>query len=223
MTFPATKSSEVSDSSKNGRKSTSADHRQGKNVDRFGTFDEVEGGSSPQMSKDYNRTLQKTVIPASPELYRAKVKQSELILFTTQLSVMLDSGVVLSDALDAIAEQAEHGTFKMIIMNVAEKVKSGDNFSKALAGYSKVFNTMFISMVKASEASGRMAEMLNVLTGYLNFESETRKRIKGALTYPFIMALMAVAATGTLMFFVLPRFMGIYESRGAALPNSRKY
>jgi len=158
-------------------------------------------------------------VQAGSDLYRAKVKQSELILFTTQLSVMLDSGVVLSDALDAIAEQAEHGIFKMIIINVAERVKSGDNFSKALAGYSKVFNTMFISMVKASEASGRMAEMLNVLSGYLSFESETRKRIKGALTYPFIMALMAVAATGTLMFFVLPRFMGIYESRGAALPK----
>ena len=98
---------------------------------------------------------------------------------------MLDSGVVLSDALDAIAEQAEYGTFKMIIMDVAETVKSGENFSKALAGYPKVFNTMFISMVKASEASGRMAEMLSVLSGYLNFESETRKRIKGALTYPF--------------------------------------
>jgi type IV pilus assembly protein PilC len=61
--------------------------------------------------------------------------------------------------------------------------------------------------------------MLSVLSGYLDFESETRKRIKGALTYPFIMALMAVAATGTLMFFVLPRFMGIYEARGAALPK----
>ena len=219
MTFPATKSSEVSDSSRNGRNSTSTDRRQEKNVDRFGTFDEAERSSGSQMSKDYNRALQQSANPARSDLYRAKVKQSELILFTTQLSVMLDSGVVLSDALDAIAVQAEHGTFQMIIMDVAEKVKSGENFSKALAGYSKVFNTMFISMVKASEASGRMAEMLNVLSGYLSFESETRKRIKGALTYPFIMALMAVAATGTLMFFVLPRFMGIYESRGAELPK----
>jgi type IV pilus assembly protein PilC len=219
MTFPATKSSEVSDSLKNGRKSTSADRKQGKNADRFGTFDEVEGGAGSQMQKDHNRILQQSATRSSSDLYRAKVKQSELILFTTQLSVMLDSGVVLSDALDAIEEQAEYGTFKMIIMDVAEKVKSGDNFSKSLAGYSKVFNTMFVSMVKASEASGRMAEMLNVLSGYLSFESETRKRIKGALTYPFIMALMAVAATGTLMFFVLPRFMGIYESRGAALPK----
>jgi type IV pilus assembly protein PilC len=155
----------------------------------------------------------------STQLSRAKVKSADLILFATQLSVMLDSGVVLSDALDAIAEQSENGIFKMIIIEIAKRVKGGECFSRALSGYPKVFNNMFISMVKASEASGRMAEMLDVLSGYLGFESETKKRIKGALTYPFIMALMAVAATGTLMFFVLPRFMGIYESKGAALPK----
>ena len=153
------------------------------------------------------------------KLYRAKVNSAELILFTTQLSVMLDSGVVLSDALDAIAEQAENGAFKNIILDIAERVKGGESFSKTLNEYPRVFDSMFISMVKASEASGKMAEMLNVLSGYLSFESETRKRIKGALTYPFIMALMAVAATGTLMFFVLPRFMGIYEAKGASLPK----
>jgi len=156
---------------------------------------------------------------ASDRLYRAKIKHAELILFTTELSVMLDSGVVLSDALDAIAEQAEPGAFRMIIMDVAERVKGGENFSQALMSYPRGFDSMFISMVRASEASGRMAEMLGVLSGYLSFEAETRKRIKGALTYPFIMALMAVAATGTLMFFVLPRFMRIYEARGAALPK----
>ncbi len=162
---------------------------------------------SRQVNQSYNR------------LYNANVKSPELIMFTTELSVMLDSGVVLSDALDTIAEQIQNEKFKMIVMDVAEAVKSGENFSKALSAYHKVFNPMFISMVRASEASGRMAEMLSLLSGYLDFECETRKRIKGALTYPFIMALMAVAATGTLMFFVLPRFMRIYESREAALPK----
>jgi type IV pilus assembly protein PilC len=158
--------------------------------------------------------------PRLPQQIRyAKVRHSELILFTTQLSVMLGSGVVLSDALDAIAEQAEHGAFRLIISDVSEKVKRGEFFSKALSDYPRVFNSMFISMVRASEASGRMAEMLSVLSGYLTFEMETRKQIKGALTYPFIMAMMAVAATGTLMFFVLPRFMKIYQAKGAALPK----
>ena len=169
--------------------------------------------------KDFLAGGLRETAPANQYLHLIRVKQSELILFTTQLSVMLDSGVVLSDALDAISNQAEHGAFRMIVISVAKKVEGGDNFSTALAEYPKVFNSMFISMVKASEASGKMAEMLRVLSGYLEFESETRKRIKGALTYPFIMALMAVAATGTLMFFVLPRFARIYEAKGAELPK----
>jgi type IV pilus assembly protein PilC len=155
----------------------------------------------------------------SERLYKARVTSTDLILFTTQLSVMLDSGVVLSDALDAIAEQAADLRFKVILLDIAERVKGGDTFSRALACYPYIFNNMFISMVKASEASGRMVEMLTVLTGYLTFEADTRKKIKGALTYPIVMVLMAIAATGTLMFFVLPRFMRIYESRGADLPR----
>jgi len=176
------------------------------------TFDETVPQTRDQAGE------RRTVEPFK-RLQAAKVKQAELILFTTQLAVMLDSGVALSDAIDAISEQTEPGTFKMVIMDVAETIKSGENFSSALTAYPKVFNSMFISMVKASEASGRMVEMLRVISGYLNFEADTRKRIKGALTYPFIMALMAVASTGTLMFFVLPRFMKIYEARGAALPK----
>jgi type IV pilus assembly protein PilC len=222
MTVSATKTSEQPGSTKQSEESQPAGSGQGQGRESSGTFKDIEAGSSSQMQKEYSRVWPQGAIPASPELYRAKVKQTELILFTTQLSVMLDSGVVLSDALDAIAESAslrKQGIFKMIIVDVAKKVKSGENFSKVLAGYPRIFSVMFISMVKASEESGKMAEMLNVLSGYLNFESETRKRIKGALTYPFIMALMAVAATGTLMFFVLPRFMGIYEARGAALPK----
>ncbi|MEN6336997.1 MAG: type II secretion system F family protein [Phycisphaerales bacterium] len=156
----------------------------------------------------------------NPErLHRVRVKSGDLILFTTQLSVMLDSGVILSDALDAIAAQSADPRFKAVILDLSERVKGGDMFSKVLACYPNIFSTMFISMVKASEASGRMVEMLTVLTGYLNFETDTRKQIRGALTYPLVMVLMAIAATGTLMFFVLPRFMRIYASRGAELPK----
>jgi type IV pilus assembly protein PilC len=219
MTVSTTKTTEEPCSAQKSREISPAGNKQEQGIEGSGAFRDLETSLNPQMQRDYGGALSETKVPVRQQLYRAKVKQADLILFTTQLSVMLDSGVVLSDALDAIAAQAEHGTFKMIIMEVSETVKSGENFSKALRVYPKVFNSMFISMVKASEASGRMAEMLSVLSGYLNFESETRKRIKGALTYPFIMALMAVAATGTLMFFVLPRFMRIYESKGAALPK----
>jgi type IV pilus assembly protein PilC len=165
------------------------------------------------------RLRTRRALPWSDRLYRTHVKAGDLILFTTQLAVMLDSGVVLSDALDAIAEQAGDLRFQAILVDISRRVKSGDTFSKALSYYPHTFNTMFISMVRASEASGKMVEMLTVLTGYLTFESDTRKQIKSALTYPFIMVLMAIAATGTLMFFVLPRFMRIYAARGASLPK----
>ena len=163
--------------------------------------------------------LTQSNFPVNASLFAKKIKCVDLILLTTQLSVMLESGVVLSDAIDTIAEQMEKGTFKSVLQDVSEVVKAGEPFSIALSAYPKVFDPMFVSMVKASEASGKMTEMLNVLSGYLQFEFETRKKIKGALTYPFIMAIMAVAASGSLMFFVLPRFMRIYEARGATLPK----
>jgi len=215
MTLLAANTAEKPDFAK--EKSTSTNNTQAEGKDSSGAL--KKNSDIGQGSQTQKQHLEAWAQTPPQRLYSANVKQAELILFTTQLAVMLDSGVVLSDALDAIAEQAEDGTLKMIIMDVAETVKGGENFSKALTSYPKVFNSMFISMVKASEASGKMVEMLRVLSGYLNFESETRKRIKGALTYPFIMALMAVASTGTLMFFVLPRFTKIYEARGAALPK----
>lgn len=147
------------------------------------------------------------------------VKAADLILFTTQLSVMLDSGVVLSDAIEAIAVQMRPCVFRGVIEDIAGRLKNGESFSSALSAYPGIFNAMFISMVRASEASGRMAPMLEVLSGYLNFDADTRKQIKNAMIYPIAMLLMAVAATGSLMFFVLPRFMRIYESRGSALPG----
>lgn len=216
MTRLSTNTTDATDASRKGEQhetqaTSAAGQRQGTT-----DVDATVTGSDAAARKDH---LKGHTQGAAQRLHTARVKQPELILFTTQLAVMLDSGVVLSDALDAIAKQAEFGAFKMVITDVCDRVKGGDNFSKALAEYPRVFSPMFISMVRASEASGRTVEMLRVLSGYLTFETETRKRIKGALTYPFVMALMAVAATGTLMFFVLPRFMKIYESRGAALPK----
>ncbi|MHC4114580.1 MAG: type II secretion system F family protein [Planctomycetota bacterium] len=158
------------------------------------------------------------------KFYSVRVTRSELILFTTQLSVMLDSGVVLSDALDSIADSRQlsnkgPSALSEVIKGISTMVKDGDNLSKALVAYPKVFNSMFVSMVKASEASGKMAEMLSLLSRYLNFEFEIRKRVKGALIYPCIMLILAIFAMVTMLVFVLPRFTKIYESRGVALPK----
>lgn len=148
-----------------------------------------------------------------------KVNIDELISFAAQLSVMLDSGVVLSEALEAISDQCNPGVFKQVLLDVTNRIENGDSFSGTLAKYPKVFGTMFISMVCASEASGKMSEMLGVLSTYLTADAETCKRVKGAMIYPLVMLLMSIAATGSLMFFVLPRFAAIYDDKGADLPG----
>lgn len=149
----------------------------------------------------------------------SNVKQSELVFFTSQLSVMLSSGVVLSEAVELIASQAEPGVFQDVLFDVSEKLQAGESFSIALSAYPKVFNPMFIGSVQASEAAGKMPEMLEVLQKYLEGELETKKQIKGAMAYPIVMMVMAVLATTALLFFILPKFIGIYESRGQALPK----
>ena len=151
-----------------------------------------------------------------------KVNDTELIFFANQLSVMIESGVVLSDALDAISAQSKPGPLKLVISDLAEQIKSGKSLSEAMSVYPRVFDSMFISMVKASELSGKMSEMLEVVSKYLGSELETKKQIRGAMVYPLVMLLMAVAATGSLMFFVLPRFTKIYENRGTELPALTK-
>ena len=182
------------------------------------TLEKPVAGRKTQKGVLYGRSAD-SLADLQPATSTARVKQAELVLFTTQLSVMLDSGVVLSDAIEAIGLQMRPGTFQNVIEDIAGQIKNGENFSSSLMGYPKIFNTMFVSMVRASEASGKMAEMLEVLSGYLNAEAETRKQVKSAMIYPLVMLLMAVAATGSLMFFVLPRFTRIYQARGAALPK----
>lgn len=148
-----------------------------------------------------------------------KVKSIELITFTNQLSVMLESGVVLSDALEAIAEQIAPGPFKTVMDDIADIIQGGESFSVALKKYPRVFSNMFVSMVQASEASGKMSEMLEVLSEYITADEQTKKQVKGAMVYPMIMLVMCLVATGSLMFFVLPKFASIYKSKGAALPK----
>jgi type IV pilus assembly protein PilC len=161
----------------------------------------------------------KPVLSLSQIMPFSRVKQSDLLFFTSQLSVMLSSGVVLSDAVEAITVHMKPSAFQSILFEVSDKLQSGESFSIALSAFPKVFTPMFVSVVEASEASGRMPEMLEVLQKYIENEVETKKQVKGALVYPSIIMIMAIVATTTLLFFVLPKFTRIYQLRGKALPK----
>lgn len=149
---------------------------------------------------------------------RGRVKRQEVIIFAHQMAVMVQTGVPLADALDCSVQQASSPAFKAVLMDVAQSVQGGGEFSAALRKYPKVFPTVMTSLLRASEVSGTMGAMLDRISAYMTKEHATAKNVRGAMMYPLFMILMAVSVTVFLLTFVLPKFATIYETRGAVLP-----
>ncbi len=154
----------------------------------------------------------------SRTLSRAKIRNHEVAHFATQLSVILDAGVTLREALDSIAQDGDEQAFGGIVADLSEQVQSGTAFSVALEKYPKLFNRLFVSLVRASETSDSMGQMLQRISKYMEQEHDTRRRIKRALTYPFCMLGFCIMVVLSMLTFVLPSFEKIYASKAEVLP-----
>jgi len=152
-----------------------------------------------------------------------KAKRDDVIFFTTQLAVMVETGVTLSEALDAIADQALHPSMKAVVTDVSDQVKSGVAFSAALQRHPRTFGRLFAALMRASEASGTMGQMLRRASEYLNQERETVKRVRGAMIYPISMLAFCALVVVALLIFILPRFEKIYAGKGAVLPGPTRF
>ena len=152
-----------------------------------------------------------------------RVRREEVIAFTDQMAVMLETGVPLSEALDAFLQQTRPGPFRQVVEVVADRITSGLSFSVAISEFPRVFPRLMVSLLEASEAAGALDVMLRRVSDYLSSERQTRRQIRGALAYPAVMLTMACAVTTFLVLWVLPRFASIYESRSAALPAPTKF
>jgi type IV pilus assembly protein PilC len=147
-----------------------------------------------------------------------KITRAELIQFSTQLAIMSETGVTLSEALGCMLAQQPRPAMANLLEDLSTQVQGGIDFSAALARHPRTFPRLYIALMKASERSGMLARMLNRANSYLREEHETVRRVKGALTYPAIMLTFAILTTTFLLAFVLPKFTLIYASKGAALP-----
>ncbi|MBV8781777.1 MAG: type II secretion system F family protein [Phycisphaerae bacterium] len=147
-----------------------------------------------------------------------RISRAELIQLSTQLAIMSETGVTLLDALNCIRTQAGRPQMQSLMNELATQVEGGADLSAALARHPRTFPRLYIALMKASERSGMLGKMLNRATQYLRDEQDTRRRVKGALTYPAIMLSFAVLTTTFLLAFVMPKFTVIYASKGAALP-----
>ena len=147
-----------------------------------------------------------------------KVKGKELMLFTSQLSLMLETGTSLNRALEIMAPQIQNLYFKKVITETLEHIESGCLFSEALAVYPDVFPPMFISVVKVGESGGLLKEMINQLNDYYKQKEEYVGAIKKALVYPSVLLVFCFVVILFVMLFVFPRLAVFLKGQEAMLP-----
>jgi type IV pilus assembly protein PilC len=152
-----------------------------------------------------------------------KIARADVIQISQQLSIMVETGVTITEALDCIAAQSEKPPVKKLLEDLSQQVQGGSDFSSALARHPRSFPRLFVALIKASEKSGMMGKLLTRATTYMRDEQETLRRVKGALTYPGIMLAFAITTTIFLLAFVLPKFTSIYAAKAAALPLPTKF
>jgi type IV pilus assembly protein PilC len=153
---------------------------------------------------------------------RKKIKLQELTQFTQQLSAMLEAGLPLVSALEALEDQTENPVFQIIIRNVRNDVSAGRSFSESCAEYPRAFPNLFVSMVEAGEASGGLAEILDKTSAYFEDTVKLIKQVKGAMTYPVAVISLAVILVNVLLIFVIPVFAEMFNDFGQELPKPTK-
>src|SRR4051794_33084903 len=154
------------------------------------------------------------------------VKETDLVLFTRQLSTMIEAGISLVQALTALYDQCDpkrQKNLRHIISDVTTRVQGGETFNESIAKHPRVFDRLFVSMVKAGEHGGLLAEILDRLAGFLEASARLRKKIKSAMTYPVIVICIAMAITTFLIVKVVPIFGEIFADFGSKLPAPTQF
>jgi len=147
-----------------------------------------------------------------------RIKKSDIICTVNQLAIMVDTGITLADALEGICEQEDNPALSKLLKEIKGDVESGEDFSKALAKHPKYFDQTFIAMIRASEQTGTMGEMLEQASANMLYEMETRRKVRGALAYPGAMLAISVIVTIFLLTYVLPKFAPLFARKNIDLP-----
>jgi type IV pilus assembly protein PilC len=141
----------------------------------------------------------------------AKVKSKVLMIFTRQLATLIDSGLPLLRGLTVLGRQEPHPIMKKTINTLAESVQTGSTFSESLQQYPKIFNKLYVNMVKAGELGGVLELVLNRLAEYQEKAQKLKNKIVAAMVYPIIVMVIAVGIMIFLMMVIVPKFEKIFE------------
>lgn len=152
-----------------------------------------------------------------------KLPLGELAIFTQQLASLLTAGLPLVQCLEALQDQTEDQVFRIVLRDVRTEISSGNSFSSSVRKFPRSFNSLFVSMVEAGEASGALAEILGKVAAYFESSVKLTKKVKSAMTYPIAVIGLAVALVNVLLIFVIPVFAAMFADFGAALPAPTQF
>lgn len=150
---------------------------------------------------------------------RPSVKREELVVFTRQLSTMVAAGIPILEALEIQREQAESPGFQIVLTGVVDSVRGGNDFSKALEKYPRIFPELYVNMVRAGEASGQLDQILTRLAEYQEASAQLVREVKSAMTYPVISLCLVFGIAGFLMIGIVPQFKPVFDSLDIKLPG----
>ena len=179
-----------------------------------------KGKSTEKSVRKRRKTGQKPggLLSMEIELFQPKISTRDLATFTRQFSTLLRSGIQLADALNALVEQCSNPQLERVLRNVKEEITSGNNLAEAMAKHPRFFSDLYVNMVKAGEASGRLDLVLVRIADYLQKQASLKGKVLAAITYPAIMVVVGMAVVIFLMSYVVPKITAILEERGGELP-----
>ena len=150
---------------------------------------------------------------------QTSMKRLEVLLFTSELADLIEAGMTLGQALQALAGQGAEGSGqKFVCQDLCDRIVRGENFSDACAHHPKTFEPLYVNMVRAAEASGAMVEVLRRLTDHYERFDSMRGKIKSALSYPMIVMVFGVLAVIAALVWIIPKFQKVFATMGATLP-----
>ncbi|MEH7176386.1 type II secretion system F family protein [Neobacillus vireti] len=151
------------------------------------------------------------------------VKLQHFVIYLRQFATLIKAGVTIVDATGILAAQTESKGLKKALVAVEQELREGNPYSEAIAKHKKIFNSMFINMVKAGEASGNIDETLERLADDFEKQHDTRQKVVSALTYPAVIGLIAIGAVIFLLVSVVPTFVNMFADLGGELPGITKF
>lgn len=173
-----------------------------------------EQGFTVAKIKQTKAAAKKGAAPGQKPPVKGSVKLTELSVFCRQFSTMIDAGVSLVRCLAVLQEQATSPRLKRITQDIQAEVEAGNSLSKAMSKYPRVFNNLFIGLVRAGEVGGVLEESLQRLSHFLEKDVELRRKVKSAMTYPVIVLFVAVAIVVGLVTFIVPKFIDLFKELG---------